>query len=365
MSGIWGNNIQLSIFGESHGQGVGITINGIPAGVKLKFSSIYNELARRAPGISELTTSRKETDEPKFLSGILDDMTTGAPITVFFENKDVRSNDYKENEVYMRPGHADYTGYMKHFGFNDIRGGGHFSGRLTAGIVFAGAICKQLLAEDKISIGSHVKSIHNIHSNNFKESDLDLNHFKELAKKSLPVLDDSLEKLMHETILKAKSVGDSVGGVVECAIIGLPSGVGNPFFNSVESILSHLLFSIPAIKGVEFGSGFEIASMHASVANDEMRYLGYDVKTTTNHNGGIVGGITNGMPLIFRCAVKPTPSIAKTQDTVNVENRTNTEIKINGRHDPCIVLRIIPVIEAVAAIGIYDLMLERKKELNS
>ena len=338
MSGIWGNNIQLSIFGESHGKAIGITISGLPSGFEIDLNKVNQEMERRAPGRDLISTARTEADLPEIISGYFNHKTTGTPLCAIIKNDDARSEDYTQLKDLMRPGHADYPGAIKYKGFNDYRGGGHFSGRLTAPLVFAGAICKQILEAEGISIAAHIKSINGIEAVTATE--------------------------MEKVILEARNTGDSVGGTIECVIMGVKAGVGNPFFDSVESTLAHLAFSIPAVKGIEFGSGFAITEMFGSQANDELYYDGDQIKTKTNHNGGIIGGITNGMPIIFRCAIKPPSSISKAQNTINLAEKKNDTLTITGRHDPCIVQRVLPIIEAVAAIGILDLLKGREKELN-
>ncbi|MBA5850776.1 chorismate synthase [Clostridium sp. cel8] len=362
MSGIFGNNIKISIFGESHGTAIGVTINGLRPGIKLDIDYIEEQMKRRAPGTSNLTTSRKEKDEFKILSGYFNGRTTGTPLCAIIENSDKHSKDYERTKNLMRPGHADFTGFVKYNGFNDYRGGGHFSGRITAPLVFAGSICRKILEEKGIFIGSHIKSIGNV-QDNFKDKSLfDPVYVKEdilkkLSKSKFPVIDKKSAEEMKKAIIEAKSDCDSIGGIIETAIINIPAGVGDPFFDSVESTLSHLLFSVPAVKGVEFGRGFEIATMRGSSANDEY-YIDENgnVKTYTNNNGGILGGITNGMPVFFRTVIKPTASILKEQNTVDIEKKENSKIIIHGRHDPCIVTRAVPVIEAVSAIAILDMM---------
>lgn len=356
MGGVWGNKIKLSIFGESHGEGIGIVIDGIEPGIKINMDNIEKDMERRAPGRNSLSTQRKEGDKPEILSGIFNGITTGAPISMIIRNTDKRSRDYSKIKDVMRPGHADFPGYIRYNGFNDYRGGGHFSGRITAPLVFAGAVCKQILKEKGIIVAAHVKSIKNIKDKSFIDSTLDLNYLNSLKGFELPLIDKSIEENMRKEILEAKEDMDSVGGTVECGVFGISAGVGNPFFDSVESTLAHLLFSVPAVKGVEFGRGFELTSMRGSEANDEIYYEGGVVKTKTNNNGGILGGITNGMPIIFTTAIKPTSSIGKKQNTINIGSKENTILKVEGRHDPCIVQRAIPVIEAVTAIAICELL---------
>ena len=358
MSGIWGRNLKVSIFGESHGSGIGITIDGLPSGFEIDLDKVNFEMGRRAPGKSPLSTARKEGDNVEILSGFFEGKTTGTPLCGIIRNKDNRSRDYGKLRDLMRPGHADYTGNVRYNGFNDYRGGGHFSGRITAPIVFAGAICKQILEKEGIKITSHVKSIGKVEDINFNPLEIEEEIMNNLLNMELPVLDKSVEEKMREEILNAKSEGDSVGGIIECAITGIKAGVGSPFFYSIESVIAHLLFSVPAVKGVEFGEGFNITKLRGSEANDSMYYDGDQVKTRTNNNGGVIGGISNGMPIIFRAGIKPTASIIKKQETINIKTKENEELVIEGRHDPCIVQRAIPVIECIAAIGILDLMKE-------
>lgn len=356
MSGMWGSKIKLSIFGESHGNAIGITIDGLPAGFSIDMDKIMMEMARRAPGKSSLSTPRKESDIPEILSGYFEGKTTGTPLCAIIRNSNTKSKDYSKLKDVMRPGHADYTGSVRYKGFNDYRGGGHFSGRITAPLVFAGAICKQILEVKGIIVSAHINSIGKIKDCSFLESDISdelLNSFKE---KELPLINTKLEDEMRQEILSARSSGDSIGGTIECAILGVSPGIGDPFFDSVESTLAHLMFSVPAVKGIEFGKGFDISKMRGSEANDEYYLENGNIKTKTNNNGGILGGITNGMPIIFNVAIKPTASIFKEQKAVNIITMEETTLCIEGRHDPCIVQRALPVIEAVAAIGITELM---------
>ncbi|MDP4143515.1 MAG: chorismate synthase [Bacillota bacterium] len=356
MSGVWGNNIKLSIFGESHGRAVGITIDGLPAGIELDLEYIESEMRRRAPGRNALSTQRQEKDSFEILSGFFNGRTTGTPICAVIWNSDQHSKDYSELKDLMRPGHGDYTGKVKYKGFNDYRGGGHFSARVTAPFVFAGAIAKQILRDKGIVVGAHIKAVGNIQEENFDSVNLSEDLLKELVKKEFPVIDDNKGTEMQNLIIQAKDELDSVGGIVETAVLNLPVGIGSPFFDSVESCLAHLLFSIPAVKGVEFGAGFDISKMRGSEANDEYYMDGDRVKTYTNNNGGILGGITSGMPMIFRTAFKPTASIARPQRTINITEGKEAELEIKGRHDPCIVHRAVPVVEAAAALTILDLM---------
>ncbi|MCQ1531301.1 chorismate synthase [Lutispora saccharofermentans] len=357
MSGIWGKSIRLSIFGESHGKAIGINIDGLPPGFEIDIDGIKQEMARRAPGKSILSTSRAEEDEFEIISGFFEGRTTGAPLCAIIKNTDSISAHYSEMQAKMRPGHADYTGYVKYKGFNDYRGGGHFSGRLTAPLVFAGAIARQMLEKRGVIIGSHIKSIGSVQDEAFDPVNIDAQALKSIRDKVLPVIDDQIGEKMKEAVLAAMEQADSLGGIIECAAVNVPEGLGDPFFDSVESSLSHLLFSIPSVKGVEFGAGFDIAYMRGSEANDELYIKDGIVKTYTNNNGGILGGITCGMPLVFRAAIKPTPSIGREQRTVDIKGKKNTSIQVSGRHDPCIVSRAVPVVEAAAALVLLDFML--------
>ncbi|MDU1005295.1 MAG: chorismate synthase [Clostridium butyricum] len=357
MSGMWGNKLKVSIFGESHGAGIGITIDGLPSGIEIDMEEVLKEMARRAPGKSKLSTARKEGDQPEILSGFFEGKTTGTPLCAVIRNSDQHSKDYGKLKDLMRPGHADYPGFIRYNGFNDYRGGGHFSGRITAPLVFAGAVCKQILNIKGVNVGAHVKSIGTIYDKSFDEVELTKELLDNLKINELPLLCSEKEEMMRNAILEARSDCDSVGGTIECTVIGIDAGVGNPFFDSVESTLAHLMFSVPAVKGIEFGKGFEMSELRGSQCNDEYYYDGDKVKTYTNNNGGITGGITNGMPILFKVGIKPTPSIAKKQRTIDIAENKESELIIEGRHDPCIVQRAVPVIEAVTAIGILDLVL--------
>jgi len=355
MSATWGKKIRYTIFGESHGKGIGITIDGLPPGYEIDLAEVSREMTRRAPGRNPLSTDRSEKDAYTIWSGFVNGKTTGTPLCAMIENTNQRSADYDSLASKFRPGHADYSGFIKYNGFNDIRGGGHFSGRLTAPLVFAGAIAKQILRQKNILIGSHIQRIGPVSEPKFSTIPFEEQLLEQLTHQDFPVINPLMGQQMQDCILSAKSAGDSVGGVIEAAALNLPAGLGEPFFDSLESTLSHLLFSIPAIKGVEFGAGFDFANMLGSIANDAMYNQNGVIKTSTNNNGGILGGITNGMPLIFRVAVKPTASIHLEQHTVNSIGE-NTTIIVDGRHDPCIVPRAVPVVEAVTAMGILDLL---------
>ena len=358
MSSFYGERLKLSLFGQSHGEAIGITMDGFPAGMVIDMPRLAAEMARRAPGQSKMTTSRREPDAPEFLSGVLEGRTTGQPICAIIRNTNTRSQDYGEGVDLVRPGHADYTGHVRYFGFEDWRGGGHFSGRLTAPITLAGALCSQWLEDKGVKIACHIQQLGSVTDESFMDADpaADYAYLKGMH---LPVLRAGLDEAMEAEVLAARSDMDSVGGVLECMITGLPAGLGAPFFDSVESVLSHLLFSVPAVKAVAFGEGFGFANLRGSRANDPFRMDGERVVTTSNHSGGINGGITNGMPVIFRCAMRATPSIAREQQTVSLREGKDTTLSVHGRHDPCILPRAVPVIEAMAAIGVMDLWKER------
>lgn len=359
MSSIWGKNIELSIFGESHGQSVGITINGIPKSTKLDLDYINNFLDKRRAKNEVYSTRRLETDIPEIISGVYDGYSTGAPITAIFQNNDVNSKSYSKD--ILRPSHADYPAFIKYNGFNDIRGGGHFSGRLTAPLCFAGAICSLVLQSFNITCVAHINSIHNIYDDSFNPTDIPDDLIFKLKESNFPLINEQIKDNMLASIKVAKLELDSVGGTVECAIIGVPVGIGEPFFNSIESHISSLLFSIPAVKAVEFGSGTAISILKGSAANDEYYINDNNIKTRTNNNGGVLGGLSTGMPIITRAYFKPTASIAKTQQTVNIKTLTNETLNITGRHDPCIVPRATICVESACAIAILDLLLENRK----
>ena len=359
MSSSYGQQLRLSIFGQSHGEAIGVTLDGFPAGMTIDMDRLLAEMARRAPGKSALTTARKEADAPEFLSGVLNGRTTGQPICILIRNTNQRSRDYGDGVDLVRPSHADYTGHVRHFGFEDWRGGGSFSGRLTATLVAAGALCSQWLEQQGVKIACHIQQLGSVKDTSFLQADpkADYAYMKQMH---LPVLAKGLDAQMEAEAMAARNDGDSIGGVIECMITGLPAGMGAPFFDSVESQISHLLFSVPAVKGVEFGEGFGFAAMRGSQANDAFRMAEGRIVTETNHSGGVNGGITNGMPVIFRCAIRPTPSIAQKQQTVSLKTQENADLEIHGRHDPCILPRAVPVIEAMAAIAIVDMWKERQ-----
>ncbi len=364
MSSEFGKVLRVGVFGQSHGRAIGVTMDGLPAGEAIDMDELRAFLERRRPGRSSLSTARREADEPVFLSGLVDGKTSGSPLCAIIENKDVRSKDYSEFADKPRPGHADYTACVKWNGKADMRGGGHFSGRLTAPLCIAGGIAKQILARKDIFVGAHLAEIAGIADEAFPLMPTQT-LFAEIAAKPFPVIDDAQGESMRSAILSAAADGDSVGGVIECAAIGVPAGLGGPMFDGMENRLSAALFGIPAVKGVEFGAGFQAATMRGSKNNDPFIMAGDgSIVTKTNHAGGILGGITTGMPIVMRLGVKPTPSIAKTQNTVSLSARENTTLAINGRHDPCIAHRAVPVAEAVCAIVLLDSLLEEKSRWN-
>lgn len=442
MSSIYGENIHLSIFGQSHSEAIGMSLDGIPAGQSVDLESLNAFLARRAPGNSDLSTPRKEADTPEFLSGftypassssINSDpgtetaagnpthscvpsdndsrktaVTCGAPIAAIIRNTNTRSKDYSELKITPRPGHADYTAEIKYHGAQDYAGGGHFSGRLTAPLCIAGGICMQFLEKENIHIFTRIYSISDIRDGGSFEAYLADRYAalsgtigtssektetssyttvkNELLSRSLPVINEAAGEKMRELILEKKKEGDSVGGIIECVVTGLPAGLGDPMFDGMENRISQAVFAIPAVKGIEFGAGFASAYMTGSENNDGFRIAGLmtgsenndsfriagsmnesgnnkKIITETNNCGGILGGITNGMPLVFRAAFKPTPSIAKEQRSVNLPEMKDTALTVHGRHDPCIVPRALPCVEAAAALAIYDAYLGRKKEM--
>lgn len=355
MSSSYGENLHLTIFGQSHSPAIGMTLEGIPAGEQIDFEALQRFLERRAPGRNAYSTARKEADAPEFLSGLRGDRTCGAPLTAIIRNGDTRSKDYAPFSAVPRPGHADYTANVKYFGFQDYAGGGHFSGRLTAPLCIAGGICLQILQRRGIDVISRIRAIGDVED----PSPLTAS----TAEKAFPTVNEAAGEAMQAAIAQARAQGDSLGGVIECAVLGLPVGLGDPMFGGMENRIAGIVFGIPAVKGLEFGAGFAAAKLRGSQNNDSYTVKDGRIETRSNHCGGILGGITNGMPLVFRAAIKPTPSIAMEQDSVNLETLTEEKLRVGGRHDPCIVPRAVPVIEAAAAIAVYDALLGRKKEL--
>ena len=353
----WGNRLRLTIFGESHGPAVGAVLEGLPAGEPVDMAGVLAQLARRAPGRDSSSTPRRESDEPRVVSGLLNGRTTGAPLCAVIANADTHSGDYAELRNIPRPGHADYPASVRYGGFNDGRGGGRFSGRLTAPLVFAGAVCRQILKRRGVTIGAHVLAVHGVRDEPFDPAGVPAALLETLSERYFPTVRPEAETAMRAKIEEARRALDSVGGVVECAAVGFPAGFGGPLAEGAESSLASILFAIPACKGVEFGAGFGAADLFGSENNDPYYYDGGAVKTRTNNAGGILGGITTGMPLLFRAAFKPTPSIAREQDSVNLAERKNAKLFVRGRHDPCVVPRAVPAVEAAAAVALLDLLL--------
>ena len=361
MNSTCGNNLKLTIFGASHDPEIGMTLEGIPAGETVDTAALQRFLLRRAPGRNAYSTARKEADIPEFRSGLSGNVTDGSPITAVIRNTNAHSKDYESLKYIPRPGHADYTAAVKYFGTLDMAGGGPFSGRMTAPLCIAGGIVKQLLEKSGITVASRIFSIAGIEDQTAFTEDRSFLHT--LSDKDFPVLNDSQGEKMKTAILQAKEEGDSVGGIIECAVFGLPVGLGGPLFDGLEGQISQWVFGIPAVKGIEFGEGFRAADLKGSENNDPFVIKNGTVRTKTNHAGGILGGITDGMPLVFRAAVKPTPSIAKAQQSVDLRTMEETVLKVQGRHDPCIVPRAVPVVEAAAALAVYDALLGREKQI--
>lgn len=357
MGSVFGNKVKISVFGESHGTAIGVVIDGLPSGEKIDMDEVYRQMARRAPGNDKTATPRKEADKPEILSGMLDGVTTGAPLAAVIYNTNTRSADYGNIMNAPRPGHSDYTAYLRYDGYNDVRGGGHFSGRLTANLVFAGAVIRQILKRKGIDIAAHIYSIGNTYDEPFEPTGISPELVERLNGEKFALVDPSREEALRAEVDAVRVKGDSIGGVVECIVQGMPAGVGEPMFGGVENIISSVVFGVPAVKGIEFGSGFAGACLTGSRNNDEFFYNeNGNVRTRTNNHGGALGGITSGMPIVFRAAVKPTPSISIEQNTIDVHNKTNTTLSVKGRHDPCIVTRAVSVIEAAAAIAVINML---------
>lgn len=355
MSSTYGKNLKLTIFGQSHGPAIGMVLDGTPAGLPVDTKALQQFLNRRAPGQNNYSTTRREADVPEFLSGIVNGFTCGAPIAAMIKNTNTHSADYQNLTVCPRPGHADYTAHIKYNGYEDVAGGGHFSGRLTAPLCIAGGLCIQWLQNKGIHIAAHIKSIGGISDKpsllNWCDPDLSK------INKDFPVVNPEAGEKMRAAIAEAKANGDSVGGVIECFVTGIPAGIGAPMFDGMESKIAQIVYGIPAVKGIDFGSGFGSSILRGSQNNDPFTITDGKIKTKTNHAGGILGGITNGMPLIFSVALKPTPSISIQQNSINIIDMKETVLQVQGRHDPCIVPRAVPVIEAAAAIAIFDSLL--------
>ncbi|MBR0120008.1 MAG: chorismate synthase [Eubacterium sp.] len=359
MSSTWKNNITFTVFGESHGKAIGVTIDDLPAGESIDLDKVYEFMARRAPKNNATSTQRREKDHPTIVSGFYNGKTTGTPLCAFIPNTDQHSKDYSNLSKLARPGHADYTGALRYRGFNDFRGGGHFSGRLTAPLCFVGAIAGQILEKRGIYVGAHISEIHGIADKNFDPINTDKDAIREIRSKDFPVIIDVQGNEMVKEIERARNDKDSVGGIIECIAINVPAGIGSPMFDGLENSIAQLVFGIPAVKGIEFGAGFDTALMTGSENNDEF-YINDrgHVVTRTNNHGGILGGISSGMPITLRVAFKPTPSIAKPQETVDYSAMKNETLEIKGRHDPCVVPRAVPCVEAAVNLAILNHMLD-------
>lgn len=356
MSCSFGEKFRITVFGQSHSEAIGVVIDGIPAGLKLDMEKIGKFMSRRAPGNNTYSTKRKEDDIPSIISGVVDGITCGAPLCAVIKNNDQHSKDYSKIRNLPRPSHSDFAAHIKHNGFNDIRGGGNFSGRMTAPMCFAGAVAMQILEEKGIRIGAHIEKIAGVSDSRFDPVNVNSDILTSISEKDFPLIDDSVKEKILAKIEEARLDGDSVGGVIECAVTGMPAGIGEPMFEGVENAISQAIFAIPAIKGIEFGNGFDCADLRGSENNDSFIVEDGKIKTKTNNHGGILGGITSSMPIVFRVAVKPTPSIAKPQMTVNLETMAEEELIIEGRHDPCIVPRAVPCVEAVTALALINLI---------
>ena len=358
MSSSFGNRIRVSVFGESHGPAIGVTVDGLPAGEAVDLQELGRFMARRAPGQGAHTTARREADQVEVLAGLTDGVTNGAPFAAIIRNTNTQSGDYDRLRDLPRPGHADYTAWVKYGGHNDIRGGGHFSGRLTAPLCIAGGIALQILARRGVRIGAHIAAIHGVRDAALDAADPDMEALAAAACRPLAVLSEEAGRRMLAEIEAARRDGDSVGGVVECAAAGLPAGLGAPMWEGVENRIAAAVFGIPAVRGIEFGAGFAAAEMTGREHNDPFVLENGQIRTAGNRHGGVLGGITSGMPLIFRAAFKPTPSIAAEQDTVSLSGMRPEKLTVEGRHDPCIVPRAVPCVEAAAAVVLLDLMEE-------
>ncbi len=361
MSSCYIGNLKVSIFGQSHSGGIGVIIDGLPAGERLDLEDLKRFLARRAPGQNAWSTSRQEADSVEILSGLSEGFTCGAPLSAVIRNTNTRSGDYANLRDMPRPGHADYTAHIRYGGYQDVAGGGHFSGRLTAPLCVAGGICKQLLERRSIHVGAHLIEVGSIRDVLYSSPELGAEELLAPGKKEFPVLNDEAGRAMQAEIFAAKQALDSVGGSIECAAIGVPAGIGDPMFDGMENRIARIVFAIPAVKGIEFGAGFEVSRSHGSQNNDAFCIRGGQVATCTNRSGGILGGITDGMPVVFRAAVKPTPSIARAQQSVSLSRMEEATLEIWGRHDPCIAPRAVPCMEAAMAIAILDALLEKGK----
>lgn len=361
MSSLFNGGISVSLFGESHGKGIGVVLDNLPAGEEIDLDKIGVFMARRAPKKDGTSTMRSEKDIPEILSGLYNGRTAGTPLCAVIGNSDLHSNDYGNISHIARPAHADHTGYLRYSGANDPRGGGHFSGRLTAPLVFAGAVCAQILEHRGITTGAHIVSIKDVKEPRFDPIGINAEQLEAVKARVFPTISEEAEAKMREVISSARESLDSVGGIVECAAVGFPAGVGSPMMDGLENVISRLVFAIPAVKGIEFGNGFECAELFGSQNNDEFTLKGGKIQTVTNNHGGILGGISSGMPIIFRAAFKPTPSIARPQKSVDFKALTEEELIIKGRHDPCVVPRAVPCVEAAMNIALVSALIDDPK----
>lgn len=364
MASSWGHSIRFSIFGESHGAAIGTVIDGLPSGERIDLEELAAFMARRAPGQGAYATKRSEKDAPEFLSGLLDNTTTGAPLAAIIKNNDTRSGDYANLMDIPRPGHADYSANLRYKGFQDVRGGGHFSGRLTAPLCIAGGIAKQILKRKGILVGAHIQSIAHIKDTPFNIVNPTDGELIAPGNAPFPVLDEQAGNAMKQFIAETAATGDSVGGRIEIVAKGVPGGWGSPMFDGVENKIASIMLGIPAVRGIEFGYGMAAAECLGSRHNDPYFMVDDTVRTATNNHGGILGGITTGMPIVVKLAIKPTPSIAKEQDSISLQQRENAKLIVKGRHDPCIVPRAVPVTEAALALALLDLAIEYQGRAN-
>lgn len=361
MSSVFNGGVSISLFGESHGKGIGVVLDNLPSGVEIDLGKLGEFMARRAPKKDGTSTTRSEKDVPEILSGLYEGKTTGTPLAAVIFNTNQHSGDYGNISHIARPAHADYTGFLRYNGANDPRGGGHFSGRITAPLCFAGAVCGQILEQRGITTGAHIASIKNVHDSVFDPVSVSAEQLEAVKRRVFPALSEDAETKMREVINDARMNLDSVGGVVECAAVGFPAGIGSPMMDGLENIISRLVFAIPAVKGIEFGCGFECANLFGSENNDDFHVVDGKIVTETNNHGGILGGISSGMPIIFRAAFKPTPSISRPQKSVDFKTLTEEELIIKGRHDPCVVPRAVPCVESALNIALLSALLDSPK----